>query len=341
MLAIPEGAGYSPSPIGGTAVVLPMGQSLHETLCLNLISYTAKNDDVPIWETDKPQPDPEQIIFGLAHRYTWMSRLIRLEPEEINGALVVRYLHYGPACKLKEGAVFNPDPMLAYRVTDVKTGERRALSFRSDRALWRDFTSLLPTSGDAPAVINHALKLLSEVGEKRVLPAMVLGATNDKAKFEFWRSELHLLPEAVSSNRQDAVYSTLEASLKRAEDMGKSLRGATWTLAQKLLSHGDRSPHKDDVSDLVESFPTASVYWSGLEQRFPQLLQKLTVNFVWREVEEFWVNEVLAVSEQAWSATRKAAGDDAFALRAIYSAENIYINAVYTLKNDLKEKESA
>lgn len=186
MLAIPEGAGYSPSPIGGTAVVLPQGANLLETLCLNLVPYSAGDDDKPVWESDTLQPDAMQPILGLTHRYTWTSRLIRLEPEEDAEGTVVRFLHYGPACKLKEGAVFNPDPMLAYRIIDEKTGARRAVNFRRDRALWRDFTALLPQSGElAPRVLNHAAALLGALGRQQVLPTMVLGATNDKAKFEF------------------------------------------------------------------------------------------------------------------------------------------------------------
>ncbi|MCX7784072.1 MAG: type I-E CRISPR-associated protein Cse1/CasA [Meiothermus sp.] len=324
MLAIPEGAGYSPSPVGGAALVLPTGDNLLETLCLNLVPYAPDQDDKPVWELDHPRPNHEQVILGLTHRYTWTSRLIRLVPESLDGETVVRFVHYGPACKLLEGAVFNPDPMLAYRITDEKQGTRRAVSFRKNRAFWRDFTALLPKDSPlSPQVVRVAEKVLHLIGRTTALPTMVLGATNDKAKFEFWRGELHLLPEAMSANRSEEVYSSLEDALEQAEDLGEALRRAAWVLARNLLSHGGRDPDPDDVRRRVETFPTYEVYWSSLDRAFPKLLECLTVNYRWDEVERFWKKQLLEASRRAWDLTVAAAGDDAFALRAIYSAQGL------------------
>jgi CRISPR system Cascade subunit CasA len=338
MLAIPEGAGYSPSPAGGTALVLPTGDNLLETLCFNLVPYAPDRDDRPVWELERPRPDSEQVILGLTHRYTWTSRLIRLVPEMLDSEPVVRFLHYGPACKLLEGAVFSPDPMLAYRITDEKLGTRRAVSFRKNRALWRDFTALLPKDSPlSPQVVRVAEQVLDLIGRTTVLPTLVLGATNDKAKFELWRGEMHLLPEAVSANRWEEVYSSLEDALKQAEELGEALRKAAWVLARKLLSHGGRDPDPADVRKRVNSFPTHSAYWSSLDSAFPQLLERLTVNYQWAEVERFWKGQLLEASRRAWDLTVAAAGEDAFALRAIYSAQGLLFEA----QKPLLQKESA
>jgi len=342
MLAIPEGAGYSPSPIGGTAVVVPQGASLLETLCLNLVPYISDPDDKPVWEAETLKPDAEQPILGLTHRYTWMSRFVRLEPDSGAEGTEVRLLHYGPACKLKEGTVFNPDPMLAYRVIDEKTGERRAVNFRRDRALWRDFTALLPKTGNlAPGVVNHAFRLLDELGRRQVLPTMVFGATNDKAKFEFWRIEHYALPEAISADRTDDVYALLKDALELAEVMGKNLNAAAYTLARKLLSHGERDPDPNDVKRMVNGFPTAAAYWGELNRTFPGLLKRLTADFKPKEVQHFWTEELLRVSDRAWSLTRNAAGDDAYALRALYSAERGLMGARKRLREELEPQEAA
>jgi CRISPR system Cascade subunit CasA len=328
MLAIPEGAGYSPSPVGGAALVLPTGDNLLETLCFNLVPYAPDQDDRPVWEQGRPRPDAEQVILGLTHRYTWTSRLIRLVPETLDGETVVRFLHYGPACRLLEGAVFNPDPMLAYRVTDEKLGTRRAVSFRKNRALWRDFTALLPKDSPlSPQVVRVAEGVMHELGRVAAVPTLVLGATNDKAKFEFWRAELHLLPQAISANREEDVYATLEDALKQAEELGEALRKAAWVLARKLLSHGGRDPDPADVRRRVDSFPTYAAYWSSLDSAFPKLLERLTVNYRWAEVDRFWKAQLLEASRRAWDLTVAAAGDDAFALRAIYSAQGLLAEA--------------
>lgn len=339
MLAIPEGAGYSPSPAGGTALVLPTGENLLETLCLNLVPYAPDRDDMPVWELDQPRPDAEQVILGLTHRYTWTSRLIRLEPETLGDKTVVRYLHYGPACKQLEGAVFNPDPMLAYRITDEKLGTRRAVSFRRNRALWRDFTALLPKDSPlSPQVVRNAEKVLDQINRVSALPTLVLGATNDKAKFEFWRGELHLLPQAISANRWEEVYSSLEDALNQAEELGKALGSSVWQLARLLTIRSDRELSKEDrkaISKRANSFPGTMAYWSELDRSFPKLLEHLTVDYQWSVVSRFWQDQLLFASERAWELTRKAAGDDAFALRAIYSAQKKLLEAQKPLR--LKE----
>lgn len=330
MLAIPEGSGYSPSPIGGTALVLAMGRNLHETLCLNLIPYDEKDfkADHPVWESERDRPLAEQPIRGLTHRYTWMSRLIRLVPEEQAGTTRVRFVQYGPATKLVaegEGSSFNPDPMVAYRLTEKN--EYRALAFRTDRAFWRDFAVLVPQKAKGsytpPLVVEMAFSLLNELQQLTALRTMVLGATNDKAKFELWRTEYHQLPQAISSNRKEDAYAQLSQSLQVAEELGKKLSGAARVLAQHLLSHGQRNPDKADITRLVNSFPTYSTYWSELEQAFPWLVDQLTDQFEAKKVQAGWFDRLIKASDHAWQLTRLAAGDDAFALRAIYRAEGI------------------
>jgi len=339
MLAIPEGAGYSPSPLGGTAVVIPNGANLLETLCLNMLPYEFKDDDLPIWESEKIRPDAEQVIMGTAHRYTWMSRLIRLEPEGDFANPRVCFLNYGPACKQKVGIIHNPDPMLAYR-SDKKTEERRPINFRSEKAFWRDFTAILPKAENdlSPKVVFHALELMNYLRKDSALSTLVLGATNDKAKFEFWRMELHILPEALVANREGDVYASLESCLLQAEEMGKTLNSAARALAGKLVSRGDRDPHKDDVTKMVKSFPTYAVYWSTLEQAFPKLLAQLKPDYSNAQVEQNWLEQVLSASEKAWTATRQAAGDDGYALRAIYTAENRLTFARAKISKRIKEQ---
>lgn len=322
MLAIPEGAGYSPSPIGGTALVLAMGHNLHQTLCLNMVPYFNQDTDEPVWESQLTGVDGLQPIRGLTHRYTWVSRLIRLVPDPTDG--LVRYVLYGPAAKYDPSSIFEPDPMLAYRITDAKTGERKPLNFRKDRSFWRDFAALLPsTASDPPRVLSNALELYRINDEPAVIPAMVLGATNDRAKFELWRQELHLLPQALSSDQSSDAVSVIQRALEGAENLGKSLNHAARVLAAKLLSRGERSPHKDDVTRMVNSFPTYAAYWSTLDRAFPRLLEGLSKNFDPSQVLQDWNLQLKQAAERAWRLTCLAAGDDAFALRAIYVADGL------------------
>lgn len=343
MLAIPEGAGYSPSPIGGTAVVLMLGSNLHETLCLNAIEYDPDDDkDVPIWESNA-LPEAEQPIWGLTQRYTWMSRLVKLIPESITDETgevrtVIRSMQYSAACKLKQGAFDERDPMLAHRVVDEKTGDLRAINFRRNRDLWRDYASFAPKGAYPPKVVNNATAIKRKLKLKSATPMLVVGATNDKAKFEFWRSELFVLPEALTSDASDVAYGLLTKSLMLTEDTGRALRGSAFILASHLLAHSDgRDPDRNDVSKLAGSFPTMQLYWSRLGLAFHPFLHLFSEDFDAKTIESYWITAVRDAMNAAWSATRIAAGDDAFALRAIYTAERSFAKQQAELTKKLEE----
>jgi len=340
-MAIPEGAGYSPSPVGGTALVLPFGYNLFETLCFNLVEYPEDeyNTDLPVWEA--PVPTPASIakqtdipITGLTHRYTWLSRVLALIPEDDNGQTVVRWVHYAKGSKVAEGGKRPLDTMVAYR-QDEKRG-MLPVGFRLGRGFWRDFQALIPaqeTPYTAPAVVAHAAWLDYERDLRRSLPTMVLGLSNDKAKAELWRSEVFFLPPNLAQN--EYIYPLIEEALGYADKVSSALHKGAWRMATDMLTVGERSPDKNDISNLIRNLPLDTTYWTALETDFVGLLERfqdteeeasMTTMIVW------WHNRVEKNAWQAWQQATQGLGTNGRALRAANEGRRVFAGNLAKLK---------
>lgn len=330
------------APVATAALALMLGENLHETLCLNLVSYPKSEyeRDFATWEQEPLRVSDLQNCEaakatpkGIVHRYTWFSRAVRLEPEEEGGETVVRWIAYASGIRYEEAAI-RPDPMVAFRPDPKDPSKHYPLGFREGRALWRDFASLLPRPGFAhsPGVVEHARNVYRALGTRfkgRGIPVMVAGLANDQAKVELWRGEVYRLPEAILSDKD--IWRFVEENLKRAEEMGGALNGAARALATQLLTLGDRQPHKDDVSKLVQSFPHQAAYWSALEGQFANWIVRLGPDFEEQQarLEQDWLKTLQREALRAWQLTKLAAGDDARALRAIHKSEGILQAYIY------------
>jgi CRISPR system Cascade subunit CasA len=333
------------APVATAALAIVLGENLHQTLCLNLVSYPQSEyeRDHATWEQEPLRVDDlknceaaRATPKGIVHRYTWLSRAVRLEPEEEGGETVVRWIAYASGVRYEEAAV-RPDPMVAFRPDPKDPSKQYPLGFREGRALWRDFASLLPRPASAHSlgVVEHARNVYRALGTRfrgRGIPVMVAGQANDQAKIELWRGEVYRLPEAILSDRD--VWRFVEENLEKAEEMGKALNGAAFALAKELLSLGDRQPSNDDVNKLVQSFPHQIAYWSALEGQFADWIVRLGPDFEHQQaqLERDWLKTLQHEAQQAWRLTTLAAGDDARALRAIYKSEGVLLAHIYKQK---------
>jgi CRISPR system Cascade subunit CasA len=319
------------APSATAAMAIVQGDTLHETLCLNLVTYppSARKNDLAVWErepltTDYLKTGPKDFARGIVQRYTWPSRAVRLEPETVDGATVVRFIAYASGVSFQEGPP--DDPMVAYRPDGTDPNIRRPLSFREGRELWRDFQALVPSSDstNVPDVIQHARLVYRTLRQKgRAIPVTLFGHLNEKAKVKLWRAERYDLPPAVLSDHN--VRGFIEQRLQEAETLGSALEGAARVLAEHLLTLGERKPQRDDITRLSQSFPHRLTYWSTLESSFRKFLKGLIDDFenVANETSAQWQVELEKTARRAWALTAAAAGDDARALRATARAEGI------------------
>lgn len=316
------------SQVAAAALVIVMGENLHETLCLNLVPYPDPSRDAPTWEREGVftvefmKRGPREPAKGHVQGYTWPHRSVLFLPEGLGGRTVVRNVFLGAGVRLEGSEAYRDDPMVAYRYDD-RTG-LRPIGFNPGRGFWRDFAALLPRKapegGIEPRVVRHARDLYRTLGRRQRPPkAMVAGISNDQAKIELWRAEFFELPPAILSDRD--VYELVKTALNEAEESGRQLNRASLAVAEGLLSSGPRSPSSDDKYNLVRSLPGLAHYWSGLETHFPGFLSSVTAEAEEDGVKTKWREVLYRTLRGAWEHTTRAVGNDARALRAVARAD--------------------
>lgn len=275
----------SDGPAARGLLVFAQGESLFETLALNLVAYneseplSSREHDCPAWEQNTPREPVKAgtAPVGYLDYLTWQSRAVRLIPQDESG-LVAR-CQIRQNLKLPDGAVIDP-----FKCYDRRRTGWIPKRFRAERALWRDSHALFQRSGNEsnsrrPAVLNW-LALLGEAQESGRVAARsnfrlsALGlASPGQAKVDFWRHERLPLPLAYLDD--DNLLHTLERALGFADRAAKALGDSVRHLARLTLAPMGRSPDPKDVRALAASLGTDRRFWASLELPFTSLLSAL------------------------------------------------------------------
>jgi CRISPR system Cascade subunit CasA len=279
------------APLVKGAVALCRGQTLFETLMLNLHRYSpadeqpfaCRADDLPAWEWEVETQPEDRHPRGYLDVLTWQSRRVHLRPA-VNGAgqLVVRH-----AVNMKGWQFPNPsilktvETMMAFRA-NPKAGKGQdpfpPVGFRPDRALWRDSLALVEVSG-AESARPKTFDWLSVLVDAEVLeygrtvPVDFLGLSTDKAKVLLWRHERLPLPLAYLEDKD--LRDDLREGLKVAEEAGQILRQTAWRLAQRLAAPLGQAMPREHLEPIYESLGVERLYWWRLEVPFKVLLTDL------------------------------------------------------------------
>jgi CRISPR system Cascade subunit CasA len=329
------------APSATAALIIPLGVTLSDTLlfCLVPQQRDISGEDRPVWERDPEtvaglRMSPERMATGLADRYTWRTRSVRLLPEE-NGTVIRIAFASGVGFDDEEAK----DPMLAYRI-DEKRGILPIML--RERGLWRDFDSLLPDGKDtglSPKVIDQALRLVRRLPDRFPRSVLVVGQRNDKAKIEFWRMERFALPRALVG--EQTIRSSIRQMLDEAENAQKSLWSSSSAFARNLLSRGNRMPDTKDARGFVEQMPIHAWYWSALESRFHEVLREYTLDRDPDEIRCQWLKTVREILQKAWSMHQASViSGDAWAIRALVRAEGPVLRKLGELTREIAKYEN-
>lgn len=264
-------------PLARGILLLVQGESLFQTLMLNLTQYSPCDDDLPIWERESPESVVDATNpFGRVDLYTFQCRRLRLEPPEAPSEMV-DWVHYAQGRKLADGEL---DPMKPYR-RDKKSGWV-VFSLKEERALWRDSATLLDLANNPDRPILALNWVSHAIGDRSVPPdakyqidAFGMGTQPGKAtSVIFWRHEHMPLPLAYLTDA-DLVHS-LKTALQLAEDVAQCLSNAAKiTVKETLAPDPDRKPDAERVQDMVNSLAPERFYWSRLEAPFYGFLKDL------------------------------------------------------------------
>ena len=283
--------GYTSSgPAAAGVIVLVRGDTLFETLMLNLIGYgseygeTFTSDpkrDRPAWERDVRPSADKSSHDGYTDYLTWQSRSVKLHPAEDG---TVQFLSYAAGRTFKPAAA-TFDPMTAYSAPDKDT-EFRPLRLSETKDLWRDSASLFQfENAEQPADAQRFrppaslrwLKVLKQDGaipETQRYSLSAIGLCTDKAKVNFWRHETLPLPLDYLTNAD--LVAMLKSAIAIAEEVGDTVRFAVATFAKlSLTADPSKSPDKNRQWQMVDAVGADALYWSRLEQPFREFLVAL------------------------------------------------------------------
>lgn len=292
------------APLARGALALVRGDSLFETLLLNLLQYDPARGtprlttpgDRPAWESGEDVLPGERAPLGHLDYLTWQSRRLRLLPEQdANGGVVVRKAVVMKGAQLPTGQLAADwEQMVGFKSREKPAPNQEpylAIGFSEDRAFWRDSQALLDTF--------HSSNPASKAGPPRTVrwlhdvattfageldhggdqpPALdLLGLTGDRAKLLFWRHERLPLPVAYLGD--PFLVQALQRALGWAEGGGEALRRAVGRLATLALvpdaGQGGREPDRKLVGALAAHLDAGRAYWSSLEPRFKRFMLDL------------------------------------------------------------------
>jgi CRISPR system Cascade subunit CasA len=297
---------FTDAPCAGGVIFLVQGETLFETLALNLIRYTDDAplprwpDDRPAWEMDDPFTPERSVPRGHLDYLTWQNRRVMLLPDETENGIVVRQMTVAPALRLESGVL---DPMKHYR-KDEKRGPL-PLPFIEGRALWRDSAVLFRLHDEGyqpPRAFQWLAELVDEdhLSKSQTRRYLALGMSKKQAKVNFYRSERMPLPLDYLVKKE--LVETLDTALGMAERTARQLWGATRTLATILLvpdggQESARKPDPKDLAHLTQGWAVERRYWSRLEIPFRETMGALPEGV--EEALERWRETLLGT---AWRA---------------------------------------
>lgn len=285
-------------PLNRGAVGLVKGSTLFETLMLNLHQYSREDaepfewhgEDRPAWERAGPPRGEDRVPTGYLDLLTWQSRRIRLRPEwGPHGELRVRQV------VIMKGDQF-PDSwhrrgretMLAFTKREkAPKGQDPwpAVSFREDRALWRESLALFQSVAEQqarPRLVDWVADLVSEgvLPRRRVLAVDYCGLATNKASVHFWRHERLTVPLAYLDKGNEDLLERLREALTLVERAATALGDAGCLLARLLLAPTSddptgREPSPDVIRAYRDRLALGRAYWSKLEVPFRRLVGEL------------------------------------------------------------------
>jgi CRISPR system Cascade subunit CasA len=362
---------FSDSPLIRGFTTMALGNSLFETLALNLIEYNEDlpfpwtDEDLPIWEQDKPAEANHSgtPVHGYLDYLTWQSRSIHLFPE--GNLPYVRFCQIQQNLKLPKQQYL--DPFKCFQ--KVEKG-LIPLGIKPDRATWRDSHALFQRADDSfkrPEIFNWLGRIENRRrnGQIQARPSYnltVTGLATDQGKAAsvlLWRHERLPLPLVYLEDEK------LIAKLKEALDMseyggrllgpgpvevaikGNNVRlpSPMHVLAQELLPQGQKGRvDRNAVKSFIDSLSPARPYWARLGMSFNRLVGELAKD---KSAEgeygaivlPWWAGEVRLAARQAFEEATNSFDRSGRLIKAVTKARDEFDRRLNTILKPYKENE--
>jgi len=342
--------GESPSaqegPLRQGAAVLVVGETLFETLLLNLVRYDGSDgapfdfepqNDRPAWEAPPLAGREKRAPLGYLDLLTWQSRCVLLGAE--GGSVTKVVIMAGrelPSTWIPAGR----ETMLAYRVSREGQDPFTPLQFEEERALWRDSPVLFHSARasvktrpkDATTQRPKTLDWVGEIahvgflGWESTYQLSAAGIVDKRkerrprpAAIKFWRHERLPLPLALL-RRDRGLVDRLEEAVHLAERVSEALESAAKQLARLTFPETTEARHHPAGPKPERD------YWPRLDSGFRRFLFRLGAvgsgdSAEPDELLHEWASEVKSAAWEAFVAVREHAGNGVRTLRAFAKVE--------------------
>ena len=288
---------FANGPLASGALILLQGNSLFETLLLNLLVYNrdipipSLEYDLPVWERKDMNSFGARTPDGYVDYLTWQSRHVRLIPEYENNNIIVRQIYYAQADIIKPIR----DPMFGYR------DKGKPIALFTGKSLWRDSQSLFAFSElegkSRPICFRQAAKFIDNgwIKPSKGMRCIIYGIAKDgiKATPLFWRQEFLPIPKGILTNED--LYLRLVSGLNWVEKVGEALKKSVKRLASVLLTDGMRNANKKEVTRVAKSLGIDDHYWASMQIPFLEFMVRLP------EIDELkdWKKQVVHIADQS------------------------------------------
>ena len=328
---------YTDAPCARGMVLFLSGETLFETLMLNLAPYdfqdllTKEKVDRPAWESDDPFIPHRIQPLGYLDFLTWQTRRIYLIPEVIGGVLGVRQVMASPGLDLEPEFL---NPMYSYDQTQQDT--KKYLRFHEARGVWRDSAVLLDyqnTDHLAPRAIHWVARLIAKgVLSKTVLKITAMGMDTDpgKQKVFSYRSEVFSFSTKYFLN--PALTDMLRAALEQAEETNRMLWAALSKLGALILSSAAdvvEAPMQispKNAQALYQHWGSEFFFWDEVRNHFDQMLTLLAQDQT--KATQYWERAVQKVAWQSFLYAVRMSGEGNQHLKAVIKAKDMFYNGL-------------
>ena len=327
--------------------ILVQGDTLFETLMLNLVQYPLSDDeivhfddDAPTWELADPASPDRHPLMGYLDYLTWQNRRILLQPEvNAHGQIIVRHMRWEPANRIEAAP---RDPMQHYFAN--KKQEYQPLYFSEDKGLWRDSGALfsLHQRNEAiafhkpPATFRWLQNLTSSTGgcleKSKRYRCLALGMSSKpgQATVYFYRHDSMPLPLAYL--QEPTLVNRLKDALEHTEKVFATLRFAVQMMGMYLrVPDAEKKSWKElnrltkkEINEWMAHTGMERQYWATLEIPFQTFLVELTQQPPESLLLE-WVERLQSTARSAYEQAAQCVSTDGRSLKAIVRGRG-YLN---------------
>lgn len=324
------------SPVVKAVLFAVVGETLRETLLLNLTAYQpaagvpfGSANDCPAWEGPASSSLATRTPQGKTDLLTWQSRRIALilADSEVSGAVIMKGEQTPESFALQ-----SRDTMVAWKLVGKRKMQTwTELNFQPDRGVWRDAHSLYASDTvnvSRPPVLGWIAELTADVlDENSSFALSACGLSTDRHKILSWHAERLPLPARLL--KQPQMVNEIRVSQGIADATAQILQASTVSLAKTLLRPKDpESADKKATAALSSALGRREQFWTEMEAAFYRLVHLIPAEHQnplgpsgHTDALENWMFECRNAATASMASTLSAAGQSARTYQAIAVAQ--------------------